>query len=82
MTITNKSGMELTVQGKTIGPGKTKDFPARYDSGIMVFSDAGCCKIYVEDGKVKVKSEGNIIAKTGMKKDKRGLRNVNISANV
>ena len=47
MTITNKTSMELTVNGKTISPGKTKDFPARYDSGIMVFSDAGCCTIYV-----------------------------------
>ncbi len=82
MTITNKTSMELTVHGKTISPGKTKDFPARYDSGIMVFSDAGCCTIYVEDGKVKFKSEGNIEAKNGMKKDKRGLRYVNISARV
>ena len=82
MTITNKSGMELTVLGKSFSPGKTRDFSARYDSGITVFSDAGCCTIYVEDGKVKFKSEGNIEAKSGMKKDRRGLRNVNISARV
>lgn len=82
MTITNKTRMELTVQGKTISPGKTKDFPLRYGSGIMVFSDVGCCTIYVENGKVKLKSEGNIEAKIGMKKDKHGLRNVNISTRV
>ena len=82
MTITNKSGMDLTVLGKTLNHGKTRDFPAKYDSGIVVFSDSGCCKIYVEDGKVKFESEGNIEAKNGMKKDRRGLRYVNISSRV
>ena len=80
MTITNKSGMELTVFGKKIRQGQTRDFSAKYDSGIMVFSDAGCCKIYVEEGIVKFKAEENLDAKYGMKRDKRGHKSVNIYA--
>ena len=80
MNITNNSGMELTVFGKKIRHGQTRDFSAKYDSCIMVFSDAGCCKIYVEGGIVKFKVEGNLDAKYGMKRDKRGHKSVNIYA--
>ena len=82
MTITNKSSLVLTVLGKEIKPGQTRDFAAKYDTGVIVSSDEGRCKVYTEDGKVKFKYEGNLTARYGMRKDKRGHKSVNVFATV
>lgn len=79
MTITNKSGITLLVSSEIMKPGTTKRYNNKNDDFIFIQALEGSCKIIVTtEGKVKFQSEGKLKAKFSMRKDRTGMKVINI----
>lgn len=79
MTITNKSGITILVSNEMLKPGATKRYNTHNDDFIFVQALEGSCKIIVNsEGRLSFENEGKLKAKFGMRKDRTGMKVVNI----
>lgn len=80
MLIENKTSVTLDIMGKTLEPGKSREFVETMLNDLSIHSDIGSCRIVTEYCKRYIKNYGDLVAKEGRKKNENGMKNIIVTS--